>query len=110
MDELAAGKYRILEPRPELRELPGKKVDVAGLDLIIVPGVAFDLRGARLGQGFGYYDRLLGRARPDTPLVALAFECLIFPHVPTQAHDVFMDRIVTEKAVHTGNGRRPREP
>jgi 5-formyltetrahydrofolate cyclo-ligase len=106
MDELAVGMYRILEPRPELRAQPGKRVSVEELDLIVVPGVAFDRRGARMGHGKGYYDRLLEHARPDTPLVALAFECQLFPEVPTEAHDVFMDRVLTEVAVYPGRGRR----
>src|SRR4029079_17140289 len=88
MDELAVGAYRILEPRPELRGLPEKQIDVRELDLIVVPGVAFDRRGARMGHGFGYYDRLLKSARPETPLVALAFECQLFDEIPTEGHDV----------------------
>jgi len=105
MDELAVGMYKILEPRPELRDLPEKRVDVRELDLIMVPGVAFDRRGARMGHGKGYYDKLLEHARPGTPLVALAFECQIFPEIPTQAHDIFMDKIITEKTVYRGRGR-----
>jgi 5-formyltetrahydrofolate cyclo-ligase len=105
MDELAVGMYKILEPRPELRELPAKRVDVRELDLIMVPGVAFDPRGARMGHGKGYYDKLLEYARPQTPLVALAFECQIFPEIPTQPHDIFMDKIITEKTIYQGRGR-----
>jgi 5-formyltetrahydrofolate cyclo-ligase len=105
MDELAIGMYKILEPRPELRARPGKKVDVAELDLMMVPGVAFDRRGARMGHGFGYYDKLLEHARRDAPLVALAFECQLFPEIPTQAHDIFMDKIITETAIYPGQGR-----
>src|SRR5262249_2050360 len=106
MEELALGKYRILEPRVELRTLPEKQVSPKDLDLIMVPGVAFDRRGARMGHGFGYYDRLLDHARPDTPLVALAFECQLFPEIPTQSHDIFMDKIVTEKTVYLGQQQR----
>ena len=105
MDELSVGMYRILEPRPELRGLPEKRVEVAELDLIMVPGVAFDRTGARMGHGKGYYDKLLEHARPDTPLVALAFECQLFPEIPTQAHDVFMDKIITEREIYEGKGR-----
>jgi 5-formyltetrahydrofolate cyclo-ligase len=107
MDELAIGMYRILEPKPELRSLPAKQVDPRELDLVMVPGVAFDRAGARMGHGKGYYDKLLQHARSDAPLVALAFECQLFPEIPTAAHDIFMDKIITEKAVYQGRGRGP---
>jgi 5-formyltetrahydrofolate cyclo-ligase len=105
MDELAVGMYKILEPKPELRLLSNKQVEAADLDLIMVPGVAFDRTGARMGHGKGYYDKLLQHARPDAPLVALAFECQLFPEIPTAPHDIFMDMIITEKAVYAGKGR-----
>lgn len=105
MDEVAIGMYKILEPQEELRRLPAKRVNVKELDLIMVPGVAFDRRGARMGHGFGYYDKLLEHARADTPLVALAFECQLFPEIPTQGHDIFMDQIITEQAIYPGRGR-----
>jgi 5-formyltetrahydrofolate cyclo-ligase len=107
MDELAVGMYKILEPKAELRALAGKRVEPGDLDLVIVPGVAFDREGGRTGHGFGYYDKLLNRARPDAPLIALAFECQLFPRIPMQDHDVFMDKVVTEAAVYAGKGRSP---
>ena len=100
MDELAVGMYKILEPKPELRGLPSKQVAVEEIDLIMVPGVAFDRRGGRMGHGMGYYDKLLEHARPGVPLVALAFECQLFDEIPTAPHDVFMDKIITERAVY----------
>ena len=106
MDELTVGMYKILEPRPELRGVPAKNVPVEELDLIMVPGVAFDRRGARSGHGMGYYDKLLEHARLDAPLIALAFECQLFDEVPTQSHDIFMDKIITEAALYEGRGRR----
>ena len=106
MSELVEGAYKILEPRQELRELPTKKVNPEELDLVMVPGTAFDLRGARMGQGKGYYDRLLSNARPDAPLVALAFDCQIFDEIPVAAHDVFMDAILTETRTIPGQGRK----
>jgi 5-formyltetrahydrofolate cyclo-ligase len=105
MDELAIGMYKILEPKAELRLLPAKQVKTRELDLVMVPGVAFDRTGARMGHGKGYYDRLLQHARLDAPLVALAFECQLFPEIPTAAHDIFMDQIVTERAIYEGKGR-----
>lgn len=108
MEELAVGMYRILEPEPELRALPEKRVGVEDLDLIVAPGVAFDREGGRMGHGKGYYDKLLEHARPDTPLVALAFECQLFPQIPMDAHDVSMDKVITEAAVYAGKGRQRR--
>jgi len=58
-----------------------------------------------MGHGKGYYDKLLQHARADTPLVALAFQCQLFPEIPMQAHDVFMDKVITEEAVYEGRGR-----
>jgi 5-formyltetrahydrofolate cyclo-ligase len=105
VDELSVGMYKILEPRLELRLLPAKQVAVTELDVVMVPGVAFDRRGARMGHGKGYYDKLLENVRPDTPVVALAFECQLFPEIPNEPHDVFMDKILTEAGVYVGDGR-----
>jgi 5-formyltetrahydrofolate cyclo-ligase len=105
MEELAIGMYKILEPKEALRALPAKQVAATELDLIMVPGVAFDRSGARMGHGKGYYDKLLQHARPDTPLIALAFECQLFPEIPTAPHDIFMDLIITERAIYHGKGR-----
>lgn len=106
MSEMEAGAYKILEPRPELRNWPNKRVRPEELDLVMVPGTAFDLRGGRMGQGKGYYDRLLANARPDAPLAALAFDCQIFDEIPVALHDVFMDLVLTESREITGKGRR----
>lgn len=105
MDELTIGAFKILEPREDLRARPEKKVAIAELDLIMVPGVAFDRSGGRMGHGFGFYDRLLENARPETPLVALAFDCQLFDAIPVASHDVFMDKIITESAIYDGRGR-----
>jgi len=100
MDELETGMYGILEPSQELRCLPQKQVELKELDLIMVPGVGFDATGARMGHGKGYYDKLLENARQDTPLVALAFECQMFEEIPVAAHDVYMDKIITERNIY----------
>ena len=106
MSELIEGAYKILEPKDELRHLLTKRVQPEELDLVMVPGTAFDPRGGRMGQGKGYYDRLLARARPNAPLVALAFDCQIFDEIPVAAHDVFMDLVLTESRVIEGRGRK----
>ena len=102
MAELEIGMYKILEPRKELREVNSKSVDVKELDLIMVPGVAFDSMGGRTGHGKGYYDKLLQHARPETPLVAIAFECQMFDEIPVESHDVYMNKVVTEKQTYVG--------
>ena len=105
MDELEIGMYKILEPAQSLRNLPEKQVNVEDLDLVMVPGVGFDARGARMGHGKGYYDKLLEHARADTPLIALAFECQMFEDIPVAEHDIFMDKVITEDRVYEGRGR-----
>jgi 5-formyltetrahydrofolate cyclo-ligase len=94
--DLAPGAYDILEPRPALRRLAERRLEAEDLDLIVAPGVAFDACGRRLGHGKGYYDRLLARIRPETFLVAPAFECQIFDEIPTTCQDLPVDRVVTE--------------
>lgn len=106
MDELDVGMYKILEPKKELRDVAAKRLQPEDLDLIMVPGVAFDRNGGRTGHGKGYYDKLLEHARSDTPLVALAFECQLFPEIPCEHHDIYMDMVVTETSVYPGRGRK----
>ena len=105
MDELEVGMYKILEPRIDLREIAAKRLQPTDLDLIMVPGVAFDREGGPTGHGKGYYDKLLEHARPDAPLVALAFESQMFPKIPCESHDIYMDKVVTELQTYTGRGR-----
>lgn len=105
MGELTVATFGLLEPKPELRQSADRRVEPAELDLIIVPGLAFDREGGRIGHGKGYYDRLLPRVPATTPSIALAFECQMFPRIPMQPHDTFMDKVITEKAVYPGKGR-----
>jgi 5-formyltetrahydrofolate cyclo-ligase len=90
-NDLCLGSYNILEPTKEkLKEIPITKID-----LIIVPGVGFDLHGHRIGHGKGYYDSLLKNS--NAPTIGLAFEIQIVKNIPFEKHDVHMDKILTEK-------------
>ena len=100
MDELSPGTWQILEPKPEWRERAERQVDAAELDLIVVPGVAFDRDGCRLGLGKGYYDRFLRHIRPDALKISPAFECQLVDKIPVLPHDVRVDMVVTENAVY----------
>jgi len=106
LSELAAGTLGIPEPRHELRSLPERRIAPGELDLVMVPGLAFDRRGGRVGHGKGYYDRLLARVRPDALLAGVAFECQVFPQVPMLDYDVLMDRVITERTVYHGHSQR----
>ena len=71
-------------------------LDVATIDWVLVPGVAFDSDGHRIGYGGGYYDRLLPLLRADARRVAAAFELQLVERVPAASHDVTVDAVVTE--------------
>jgi len=89
--EIVPGYRGIPEPRPDART-----IDADLIDWVLVPGVAFDLDGRRLGYGGGYYDRLLPRLRPGVARVAGAFDIQIVAQVPSAPHDITVDAIVTE--------------
>ena len=104
-DELVVGKWKILEPPRDLWGDLDKEVTPEELDIVMVPGVGFDRSGGRMGNGQGYYDRLLEKARPDCPLVALCYESQLFDEVLVGPHDIFMDKVITERDIYTGKGR-----
>ena len=104
-DELIIGKWNILEPPRDLWGNPEKEANAEDLDLVLVPGVGFDRSGGRMGNGQGYYDRLLERVRPDCSLIALCYETQLFDDILVAPHDVYMDKVVTEDAVYEGRGR-----
>jgi 5-formyltetrahydrofolate cyclo-ligase len=94
-----------LEPRTmgilEPKEGKLMEVDPKVIDLCLIPGLAFDLMGHRIGFGAGYYDRFLPLLRPDTPKVALAYELQISQEpLPSEYFDVLMDYICTEKGLY----------
>ena len=94
--DIKPGTWGIREPRLQgLRE-----ADPWAIDLVIVPGAAFDGQGNRLGYGGGYYDRFFGRLRPEVLRVAIAFATQVLPEVPVDPHDQKMSILVTEEGVH----------
>lgn len=94
-NDLEPGNYDIMEPRPEsVRPIPPEEIDI-----IIMPGVAFDADGRRLGYGGGYYDRFLNHCRPDCLRVAPCFDLQVIDEVPCADHDHTIHMIVTEKRV-----------
>ena len=93
--ELEAGAYGILEPKAEyIRETDPKLVD-----LVLIPGVAFDERGFRVGYGAGYYDRFLEKVRPDTAKIALSLELQMVEYAHEDSHDVPVDIVLTEDRI-----------
>ena len=97
VDELIPGYMGIPEPGV----VEGREVAPEELELIVMPGVAFDERGGRLGYGGGYYDRLIAGLRHRPPLVAVAYEEQVVREVPVADHDIRVDRIVTDRRVIT---------
>ena len=86
---LKKGSFNILEPTGTPLS------DLSILDLIIVPGVAFDRKGNRCGRGKGYYDRFLSQTRATT--IAVCFHCQLVESLPTEPHDIPAQYIVTSK-------------
>ncbi len=89
--KLAPGAFGILEPT-----VP-KPADWSELDLVLVPGLAFDRHGNRLGFGKGYYDRVLPLLRKSTLIVGLAYSFQIVDKVPVSTEDVPMKALLSEK-------------
>lgn len=94
MDDLEAGAYGILEPKKSCA-----LVTAADIDFAVVPCLSFDRKGRRLGQGGGYYDRLLPHLH--CPTVLICREQLMSPEVPVEEHDMRCTMLVTEKGVLT---------
>lgn len=93
--DLKSGQNGILQPDPgRCRTVPIDCIDIA-----IIPGVAFDEKGGRIGSGDGYYDRLIPHLPVTTRKVALALDYQIIPQVPIESHDKHVDIIITDKRI-----------
>lgn len=93
--ELAPGFYNILTPKEEFIRPTSPDL----IDLIIVPGIAFDPEGYRVGYGGGYYDRFLSKIRSTVPKVSIAFHLQLIDKVPKDHFDIPVDYIFTEKEI-----------
>jgi 5-formyltetrahydrofolate cyclo-ligase len=91
--ELKKTKQGLVEPKL-LKEV--KKED---LDLVVLPGIAFDRQGNRIGRGLGFYDNLLRKASTRIKLVGLCFSENLEEEIPSESHDVKMDVVVTDQEV-----------
>ena len=95
INELSPGYMGI--PEPSLFD--ERLVTLDDVDLVIIPGAAFDFSGNRLGYGAGYYDILLSEGKRKIPIIALAYEEQLVDSIPSEKHDVKVDMIVTDKQV-----------
>ncbi|MGB5985036.1 MAG: 5-formyltetrahydrofolate cyclo-ligase [Desulfobacterales bacterium] len=93
--DLIPGPRGVKEPNPK----KCKKVPIKCIDIAIIPGIAFDEKGGRIGTGRGYYDRLMPRLPITTRKVALTMEAQMVPQIPMESHDRYVDIVITEKRV-----------
>ena len=89
---LEIGSFHIEEPKGE------QTYPVEEIEIIVVPGVAFDRKGRRLGRGKGFYDRLLASAKATK--IGIGYDFQLVEDIPSEPHDVAMDIIITESATY----------
>ncbi|MCD6336579.1 MAG: 5-formyltetrahydrofolate cyclo-ligase [Candidatus Latescibacteria bacterium] len=94
LDELEPSVFGLLEPKEECR----RRIGIGEIDLVIVPGLAFDPRGNRIGFGGGFYDRFLSKVQ--APKIALAYSFQVLEKIEAGPHDVRMDKVVTDERVY----------
>lgn len=93
--DVMPGAFGILEPRKESARI----FKPEEIDLVIVPGVAFDLHRNRIGYGAGFYDRFFEYVSPKCTKIGVAFEFQIYDEVAVEEHDIPLDLIITEKRI-----------
>lgn len=95
-NELEKGPFGIYQPKVNERNL---LKDENAIDLIIVPGLAFDKRGGRVGSGNGFYDKFLASVPSCKSIIALAFEYQVIDEITLSSHDIPMHKIITENRI-----------
>ncbi len=93
LNELSPGAFGIPEPKHP-REFPLDKID-----LVVIPGIAFDRKGNRIGYGLGFYDKFLVNVKRSVPRVAVAYGFQVLDAVPADEKDIAVHKIVTEKEI-----------
>lgn len=96
-DDLQRGSWSIPEPKLHCELLSKSQ----GLDLLVVPGIAFTADGHRIGYGRGFYDKYIEARRPNGPIIALAYDFQIVEGFPSENWDQPLDGIITEKRLIT---------
>ena len=94
------GPFGILEPDPEQCHT----VSLETIDLVLIPALAFDRNGNRLGRGKGFYDRLLASSGYRALKIGITTERFLLPQIPTETHDISMDLVVTESGIYFPSG------
>ncbi|MBI2176035.1 5-formyltetrahydrofolate cyclo-ligase [Candidatus Woesearchaeota archaeon] len=92
LNELKEGAFGIMEPKQK------KPFDDVKIDLVLVPGIAFDQQGHRLGYGHGFYDKLLRRLT-KAARIGLAYDFQVVEKLPRESHDERMGLVITESSV-----------
>lgn len=100
-NDLTKSTFGVMQPRHDLL----MEANIKEIDLIIVPGVVFDINCNRIGFGAGYYDRFLPRKSKKTPTIGIAYDYQIIDKVPTDEYDVPLDFIITEKRIISLNNK-----
>lgn len=93
-ENLETHRLGYLQPNSDQQE-----VHPVTLDMVLVPGLAFDPTGSRLGYGMGFYDRLLSQVSATAVKIGVTYTELVFPELPQEEHDIRMDLLVTESGV-----------
>ena len=95
-NELEKGPFGIYQPKVHERNLLNDENEI---DLIVVPGLAFDKRGGRIGSGKGFYDKFLASVPSCKSIIALAFEYQIVDEITLSSHDIPMHKVITENRI-----------
>ncbi len=90
LEELKVSNFGVLEPESTINE-----VEPLDIDLLLIPGLAFDENGGRLGYGAGYYDKFLGEIRTNANKIGLSYSFQLMEAVPIEEHDMPIEHIIT---------------